>query len=69
MALGSVGFNYALSPHDTVGILYRFAGFHYDGEPRRSAPKPSILSITRKSPRKWPGVCLAGRKLHRFACP
>ena len=34
MALGNVGFNYQLSPHDTIGVLYRFTGFHYEGEPQ-----------------------------------
>jgi hypothetical protein len=34
MALGNVGFNYAINPHDSIGVLYRFTGFHYDGEPQ-----------------------------------
>jgi hypothetical protein len=34
MATGNVGFNYALNPHDTIGVLYRFTGFHYEGEPQ-----------------------------------
>jgi hypothetical protein len=34
MFLGSVGFNYALNPHDSIGVLYRFEGFHFDGEPQ-----------------------------------
>jgi hypothetical protein len=34
MTLGTVGFNYQLSPHDTIGVLYRFTGFHYEGEPQ-----------------------------------
>jgi hypothetical protein len=34
MAIGNVGFNYALTPQDSIGILYRFSGFHYDGEPQ-----------------------------------
>jgi hypothetical protein len=34
MTVGNVGFNYTLSPHDTIGVLYRFTGFHYEGEPQ-----------------------------------
>ena len=29
MALGSVGYNYALTKEDSIGIFYEFAGYHY----------------------------------------
>jgi hypothetical protein len=34
MVIGNIGYNYVLNPHDTIGVLYRFTGFHYDGEPQ-----------------------------------
>jgi hypothetical protein len=34
MVTGSLGYNYALSKEDTIGIFYQFAGFHYSGQPQ-----------------------------------
>jgi len=34
MVIGTVGYNYALSKTDSIGVLYRFTAFHYDGQPQ-----------------------------------
>lgn len=34
MVIGTAGYNYALSPTDSLGVLYRFTAFHYSGEPQ-----------------------------------
>ena len=31
---GTVGYNYALNSKDTIGAFYRFASFHYPGQPQ-----------------------------------
>jgi len=32
---GSLGYNYALTKNDTLGLLYRFTGYQYSGNPQR----------------------------------
>jgi hypothetical protein len=32
--VGSIGLNYALTPKDTIGLVYRYSGFHYPGDPQ-----------------------------------
>ena len=32
--IGSIGYNYAVTKHDTIGLVYRFSGFHYSGSPQ-----------------------------------
>jgi hypothetical protein len=34
MFLASIGYNYALSKQDEIGVVYRFASFHYAGIPQ-----------------------------------
>jgi len=34
MITGTAGYNYALNPHDTLGVFYKFSSFHYPGEPQ-----------------------------------
>jgi hypothetical protein len=33
-AIGSVGFNYELTRRNTIGVLYRFTGYHFSGSPQ-----------------------------------
>jgi hypothetical protein len=32
--IGSVGYNYLLNKKDTVGVVYRFTAYHYQGQPQ-----------------------------------
>jgi hypothetical protein len=32
--IGGVGYNYAISRKDTIGVLYRFTGYHFSGLPQ-----------------------------------
>lgn len=34
MVTGTVGYNYALNPHDTIGFFYRFSSYHFPGQPQ-----------------------------------
>ncbi len=31
---GTIGYNYALNPKDTIGVFYKFTSFHYPGQPQ-----------------------------------
>ena len=34
MVTSSAGYNFALNETDSIGVLYRFSGYHYSGEPQ-----------------------------------
>jgi hypothetical protein len=44
----SLGYNYALSKNDTIGVLYRFSEFHYLGEPQAIQDHTAQLAYGRK---------------------
>ena len=69
MVLGSVGFNYALNPHDTVGILYRFAGFHYDGEPQALGTQTISFVYNKKVAQKIAWSIYGGPQITSFRVP
>jgi hypothetical protein len=41
--VGSVGVNYALTPKDTIGLVYRYGGYHFPGDPQ--AYGDNVLSV------------------------
>lgn len=69
MALGSVGFNYALSQMDTIGIFYRFAGYHFEGEPQALGSQTADFVYTRKVARKLALDLFAGPQITDFRVP
>jgi hypothetical protein len=42
-AVGSIGYNYALSRNDTVGLVYRFSSYQFPGNPQ--AYGSSVMSV------------------------
>jgi len=48
MALASVGYNYALSKTDGVGVFYRFSAFHFSGEPQAYGNHVANFVYTKK---------------------
>ncbi|MGB2662587.1 MAG: hypothetical protein WAK48_01200 [Candidatus Acidiferrum sp.] len=61
--LGSAGFNYALNPHDSIGILYRFEGFHFDGEPQALGTQTISVAYQKKVTKKLALALYAGPQL------
>ena len=41
--VGSIGYNYQLSPNDTVGLVYRFSSYQYPGNPQ--AYSDNVVSV------------------------
>jgi hypothetical protein len=41
--VGSIGYNYALSPNDTLGLVYRFSSYQFPGSPQ--AYTDNVLSV------------------------
>jgi hypothetical protein len=46
--LGSLGYNYALSPKDAVGVVYRFIAYHYQGLDQAFGDHYVALAYSRK---------------------
>jgi hypothetical protein len=47
-AMGSLGYNYQLTSADTLGVLYRFTGYQYSGEPQAYGSNIVNLAYGRK---------------------
>jgi len=46
--IGNLGFNYTLTKKDTLGVLYRFTGYQYSGNPQRIDDHVVNLAYGRK---------------------
>ncbi len=69
MALGSFGFNYALNPHDSIGVLYRFSGFHYEGEPQALGSHTVNFVYQKKVAQKMALTLFGGPQFTYFRVP
>jgi hypothetical protein len=69
MALGSVGFNYAVSRNDSIGILYRFAGYHFTGEPQALGSQTVNFIYNKKIARKAALDLFGGPQITNFRVP
>ena len=48
MALGSIGYNYLLSKTDSIGVFYRFEGFHFTGQPEAIGTQNVSFAYSKK---------------------
>jgi hypothetical protein len=69
MALGSAGFNYVVSRDDSVGISYRFAGYHFAGQPQALASHTVNFVYNRKIVRKVALDLFGGPQITNFRIP
>ena len=46
--VGSIGLNYALNPKDTVGLVYRYSGYHFPGDPQAYGSNSVSVAYGRK---------------------
>ncbi len=47
-AVGSIGYNYALSRNDTVGLVYSFSSYHFPGNPQAYGANAMSVAYGRK---------------------
>lgn len=47
-AVGSIGYNYALTRNDTVGLVYRFSSYQFPGSPQAYASNTMSVAYGRK---------------------
>jgi hypothetical protein len=45
---GSLGYNYTLSPKDTIGVVYRYSAYHFQGQPQAFGEQVASLAYGRK---------------------
>ena len=62
----SVGYNYALSRKDTIGVLYRFAAYRYLGDPQAIQDHTAQLAYGRKVTGRLALQMFAGPQLTAF---
>ncbi len=46
--IGSIGYNYTLTHNDTIGVIYQFTAYHYQGEPQAFGNHSVALAYGRK---------------------
>jgi hypothetical protein len=68
-AIFGVGYNYALSKKDTIGILYRFSDYQYDNNPQAIKDQVVQLAYGRKVTGKLALQLLAGPEYTGFRVP
>lgn len=69
MTIGSVGYNYLVGPHDTIGVLYRFAGFHYVGQPQALGSQIANFVYQKKIAKKVALSLFGGPQFTHFRVP
>ncbi len=50
--IGSFGYNYTLTPKDTIGVVYRFTAYHYQGQPQAVGDSTVSFAYGRKITRR-----------------
>jgi hypothetical protein len=67
--IGSIGYNYVLSKKDTLGVLYRFSGYHYMGFPQALGNHVFNLAYSRKITGRLAFSLFAGPEITTFRIP
>jgi hypothetical protein len=69
MVLGSAGYNYVLSELDAIGIVYRYAGFQFSGEPQAFGSHAVSFVYNRKVARRVALTVFGGPQITNFRIP
>lgn len=68
-AIGSIGYNYAISRKDSVGVLYRFSAFHFSGLSQAIGVHDFNLAYSRKVTGRLGLALFAGPEITTFRIP
>jgi hypothetical protein len=69
MAIASIGYNYAFSRENNLGIVYRFSSFHYPGQPQAFGVDVINLAFSRKVTGHMALQLFAGPQFTTFRVP
>jgi hypothetical protein len=67
--IGSVGYNYALTKKDSLGVLYRFTAYHFAGQPQAIGDHAFNLAYGRKITGRLGLSLFAGPEIVTFRVP
>jgi hypothetical protein len=68
-AISSAGYNYELSRHSTLGILYRFSSYHFAGQPQAIGDHTVQLAYGHKITGRLALQLFGGPEMTRFRVP
>jgi len=67
--IGSIGYNYAVTKNDSVGVLYRFTGYHFTGQSQAIGDHVVNLAYGRKITGRLGLGLFAGPEIVTFRVP
>ena len=67
--IGSIGYNYILSKKDTLGVLYRFSGYHYMGFPQALGNHVFNVAYSRRITGRLAFSLFGGPEITTFRIP
>lgn len=67
--IGSIGYNYQISKRDTIGILYRYTGYQYIGDPQKIDDHVAQLAFGRKITGRAALQLFVGPEITEFRIP
>jgi hypothetical protein len=67
--IGSLGYNYAVTREDTIGIVYRFTGYHYAGQQQAIGDHTFSLAYGRKITGRLALQIFGGPEVTTFRVP
>jgi hypothetical protein len=67
--IGSIGYNYEVTKKDSIGVLYRFTGYHFQGEPQALGDHAFNLAYGRKVTGRLGLSLFAGPEITTFRVP
>jgi hypothetical protein len=69
MFLGSTGLNYTLNRSDSIGVMYRFASYHYAGQPQALGNHIANVVYVRKISQRMALSLSGGPQITTFRVP
>jgi hypothetical protein len=66
---GSLGYNYKLTPKDTIGVFYQFASYHYPGSPQAYGSQTVSAAYSRKITGRLALSLYGGPQITSFRVP
>jgi hypothetical protein len=69
MVTGSLGYNYALSKEDSIGIFYQFEAFHYAGQPQAIGTNSISGAYSKKLTQKLALSLYGGPQFSNYRVP
>jgi hypothetical protein len=67
--IGTIGYNYVLSPESTIGLLYSFSAFHYPGQPQAYGSQTISAAYGRKVTGRMALQLYGGPQITSFRVP